>query len=74
MVVSYLIPPSRGGADIAKNKVAACLFCNAQKGTKTMSEYREWLLAQGATPRYFGGMFLKRDWLPVGTPTPDPSP
>ena len=44
LVPDHLIPLFRGGSHSVGNIVAACDFCNKQKGKKCLSEYRHWLL------------------------------
>ena len=43
--VDHMIPLSRGGADVAENRVLACNACNSAKGARTP---REWLADENA--------------------------
>jgi 5-methylcytosine-specific restriction endonuclease McrA len=38
--VDHQTPLSRGGADVASNRVTACSRCNHEKANNTVEEYR----------------------------------
>lgn len=38
--VDHKVPLSRGGRNVAENKVVACYGCNTEKGKLTEAEYR----------------------------------
>lgn len=38
--IDHIVPLSRGGTNAVVNLVPACRSCNAQKGSKTIEEYR----------------------------------
>ena len=44
----HLTPLSRGGSHSVGNVVGACLHCNCQKRSRTVMEYRLWLLRRRA--------------------------
>ena len=43
--IDHVIPKSRGGDNSWKNVVASCIYCNAKKGNKLLSEIK-WTLPQ----------------------------
>jgi 5-methylcytosine-specific restriction endonuclease McrA len=45
LTIDHKLPVSRGGKDHGKNLCVACHTCNCRKGTKTTTEYREYLNA-----------------------------
>ena len=42
MVIDHKLPKSKGGGDDLENLHMMCFGCNAQKGDKTMAEWRAW--------------------------------
>src|SRR5687768_14667269 len=50
-VVEHMIPLCRGGTDDIENLVPACSYCNQDKGTKTVEEWRPFFAdSEGQTP------------------------
>lgn len=43
IALDHLLPVSRGGGNEADNLVVACMYCNSQKGSRTVEEYLAWL-------------------------------
>lgn len=48
----HVIPIQRNGEHVEKNVVAACSPCNQEKGSKTLSEYREFLITRKILPKF----------------------
>jgi hypothetical protein len=46
--IDHKIPRCKGGSDTPGNLVWACGTCNSTKGTKTLEEYRRWVLQKHA--------------------------
>lgn len=40
--IEHVLPKSRGGQDVADNKIRVCKKCNSEKGALTVDEYIEW--------------------------------
>jgi len=49
MDLDHILPISRGGADVKKNIVLSCTFCNKEKHNKDLNEYRIWRIQNGYT-------------------------
>jgi 5-methylcytosine-specific restriction endonuclease McrA len=47
MDLDHILPLSRGGANIKKNIVLSCTFCNKEKHNKDLNEYRIWRIQNG---------------------------
>lgn len=50
--LDHVVPRSRGGKSTWKNLVAACIYCNAKKGSKLLSELEWELKQQPKEPRW----------------------
>lgn len=44
--LDHMHPKSRGGSNADENMIGACAPCNIRKGSKTVEEYRAWLLGR----------------------------
>ena len=53
----HVIPRSRGGPSLADNLVASCASCNHRKRTKTLDEFRAWILESGTERRRAANFF-----------------
>jgi hypothetical protein len=64
-VVEHVIPLSRGGADEIFNMVPSCAYCNQEKGTRFVEEWRPFFadsMGQGPDPNEWVFWFeLPRD-------------
>lgn len=71
MIVEHMTPLTRGGGDVADNRTAACRRCNSRKHTRTVDEFRVFLmLVDARAPTPFPGEEKRspgRDWLIVCT-------
>lgn len=65
--IDHKMPRSRGGLDIAENRVPACGWCNAQKHARTVEEYHDYLVSLGIIPCFMDKEPRQRDWLIVTT-------
>jgi 5-methylcytosine-specific restriction endonuclease McrA len=43
LVIDHIVPVSRGGGSELSNLQSLCRSCNAQKGTRTMNEFLDFL-------------------------------
>ncbi len=55
----HVLPNSRGGQDVWKNVVTACVFCNQRKGARTPEEANMRLYAVPYTPSYAEWLILR---------------
>lgn len=64
----HVVPLSRGGLDVAANRVIACLRCNGLKGNMLPHEWTEYM---SANPGWFNKTRRERRWIaPTHAPLP----
>src|SRR3990167_9900499 len=52
LTIDHIVPRSRGGSNNWKNVVASCIFCNAEKGDKLLTELGWKLIQELKEPRW----------------------
>jgi len=74
MQIDHKLPLKRGGDNKRDNLVPCCGYCNLQKGSKAIEEYRAYLLERNVVAKFHGEVVVERDWVLVASCQPPPWP